>query len=44
LKFWNTIPTSWRTSSIRFDVVGQLDSIDHDRSVLMLLKPIDAPD
>jgi hypothetical protein len=27
-----------------FDVVGQLDSIDHDRSTLMFLEPIDAPD
>ena len=27
-----------------FDVVGQLHSVDHDRSALMFLKPIDAPD
>jgi hypothetical protein len=27
-----------------FNVVGQLDSVDHNQSALMLLKPIDAPD
>ncbi len=44
LKCWNTMPTSRRTSSIFFDVVGQLGAVDDDAALLVLLEPVDAAD